>query len=413
MDTNQLLETIGQAVMLNGDNAAIRIVATYEPIAGKGAKIFPPTYAPPKGSPKDAKSNHLSEQRYRDGVPVRVVLLDAVQSQANRCEEALLAEARSGGVPIPYLNLDLGANPPGWMVADIPSLRAPHRWADAYFRDAVYPDGAPFANSELWMSLRSASSSRARALFAHVPTDLVYGFWDSHQGRGTRLSRSYSSEMIGVNPQFGQRGAVRADPLNLPKQPVFIGDDKTEWQLTRTDKSPKQEDLSTIGHGMVPSSPKELGKNSSDPPQPIERGAALETIERVATISLVGLAALAFPGPGGERSQDADRSARVVLASLALLGDRLAFGGAGLVLRSGCELVLVTERLEFVAKGAATTAFDLDANGARALSERAIAAANSAGLDWASKPILLKPSSKLQTLIDKAGSLAEDVDGGG
>ena len=41
MDASQLLETIGEAVMLNGDNAAIRIVATYEPIAGKGAKIFP------------------------------------------------------------------------------------------------------------------------------------------------------------------------------------------------------------------------------------------------------------------------------------------------------------------------------------------------------------------------------------
>lgn len=394
MDTSQLLETIGEAVMLNGDNAAIRIVATYEPIAGKGAKIFPPTYAPPKDAPKEAKPAHLIESRYRGGQQVRVVLVDAVQSQANRCEEALLAEARSGGLALPYLNLDLGANPPGWMVADIPSLRAPHRWADAYFRDAVYPDGTRFAKSELWSELRSANGSRARSFFTHVPTDLIYGFWDSHQGRGTRLARSYSSEMIGTNPQLGERGAVRADPLNLPGQNVFVGDDKTDWRLEQADKNQKSTPLSKIGHGMVPDYTK-------------ERGAAVDSIERVATISLVGLASLAFPSPDGTRTASSDRAARTVLASLALLGDRLAFGGAGLFLRSGCELLLVSERLEFVAKGASTTTFELDSAGARTLAQQAIAAATKAGLAWGA-PVTLKPSPDLQTLIDKAGMVAED-----
>lgn len=396
MDASQLLETIGEAVMLNGDNAAIRIVATYEPIAGKGAKIFPPTYAPPKDASRDAKPAHLIESRYRGGQQVRVVLVDAVQSQANRCEEALLAEARSGGVALPYLNLDLGANPPGWMVADIPSLRAPHRWADAYFRDAVYPDGTRFAKSELWSELRSANGSRARSFFTHVPTDLIYGFWDSHQGRGTRLARSYSSEMIGTNPQLGERGAVRADPLNLPKQKVFVGDDKTDWRLEQTDKSQKPKDLSEIGHGMVPDYTR-------------ERGAAVDTIERVATISLVGLASLAFPSPDGTRAPSSDRAARTVLACLALLGDRLAFGGAGLFLRSGCELLLVSESLEFVAKGGATTTFELDSAGARTLAEQAIAASTKAGLAWGA-PVTLRPSPDLQTLIDKAGTVAEEVE---
>lgn len=398
MDTSQLLETIGQAVMLEGDNAAIRIVATYEPIGGKGAKIFPPTYAPPKDAPRDAKPAHLVESRYRNGEPIRVVLVDAVQSQANRCEEALLAEARSGGVALPYLNLDLGPNPPGWMVADIPSLRAPHRWADAYFRDAVYPDGTRFAKSDLWSELRSANGSRARALFAQVPTDLIYGFWDSHQGRGTRLARSYSSEMIGTNPQLGERGAVRADPLNLPKQKVFVLEkDKINWQPTQLDKNWKPMDLAEIGHGMVPDYTK-------------ERGAAVDTIERVATISLVGLAALSFPGADGTRTVSVDRAARVVLASLALLGDRLAFGGAGIVLRSGCELLLVNERIEFVARGSSTTAFELDPGGARKLAEQAIAASSKAGLAWG-QPVNLRPSPDLQTIIDKAGAVAEDVDG--
>ena len=58
-----------------GNVAAIRSVVRLEPVGGAGDKVFPPTYA---------GGVYAVEQRRINGEVFPCVLLDSVQSQANR-----------------------------------------------------------------------------------------------------------------------------------------------------------------------------------------------------------------------------------------------------------------------------------------------------------------------------------------
>src|ERR1039457_3447365 len=62
------------------DASAFRCRIKLRPTGGDGDKIFPPTYA---------GGVYAVEDRRIDGRVVRCVLLDSVQSQANRMEEVL------------------------------------------------------------------------------------------------------------------------------------------------------------------------------------------------------------------------------------------------------------------------------------------------------------------------------------
>ena len=67
---------------------AIRGRATLEPAGGPGDKVFPPTHSVDN---RRANTRYAFETRRIDGREVSCVLLDSVQSQANRMEEALQA----------------------------------------------------------------------------------------------------------------------------------------------------------------------------------------------------------------------------------------------------------------------------------------------------------------------------------
>jgi CRISPR-associated protein Csb1 len=63
-----------------GPAAALRLVQRLQPAGGLGDKVFPPTYA---------GAVYAVEQRRLGKDTIDVVLLDSVQSQANRLELAL------------------------------------------------------------------------------------------------------------------------------------------------------------------------------------------------------------------------------------------------------------------------------------------------------------------------------------
>ena len=50
MNINALLDRLDQAVTLQSDDAAIRVLARYAPRAGPSAKVYPPTYLPSNGT---------------------------------------------------------------------------------------------------------------------------------------------------------------------------------------------------------------------------------------------------------------------------------------------------------------------------------------------------------------------------
>ena len=86
------------------------------------------------------------------------MLVDSVQSQANRLEEALLAAVREKTISLPYVTVDFRqAQLAG--LTEITSLDAPHRVYDAILRDSLL-DGQPFMKSPLGLRLAEAKAER-------------------------------------------------------------------------------------------------------------------------------------------------------------------------------------------------------------------------------------------------------------
>ena len=142
-------------------DAAIRRIQRLQPAGGVGDKLFPPTYPAPSGSSQNEPPRHVFERRLIDGESVWTVLIDSVQSQANRLEEALLVAARAG-LRLPYVSVDFnraGLDP----LAEITSLDAPHRVYDAILRDSLLGNES-FMQSEQGHRLASASPADATAL---------------------------------------------------------------------------------------------------------------------------------------------------------------------------------------------------------------------------------------------------------
>jgi len=92
---------------VTGSAAAFRCRRRLQPAGGKGDKVFPPTYEGAQYATEDRVVNE-------EGKPVRVscVLLDSVQSQANRMELALLEATREQKIQVPLVEVDFGKAAP-------------------------------------------------------------------------------------------------------------------------------------------------------------------------------------------------------------------------------------------------------------------------------------------------------------
>jgi len=379
MDTNGFLVRLEQAVTLQSDDAAIRIHAEYQPLGGPTAKVFPPTYLPFEGS-----RYHFEERWGEDGERVKVVLLDSFQSQANRAEAAIREVAVDVGLPQIVMEAQIGDR-----TVRVSSLDAPHRSRDAYFLDSEDSklDDTPFDETEIGKALNSMSAEDATAGLRYAPYDLVFGVWDSHRGKriATKFPRAYSSEMIGWHAIPGRKGATKGDPLNLPGQSTVP---VAEWRPGTETGQRKKTDLklNELGHGMIP------GEASEE-----TGGVSVRSITRDAVISLTGLARFDFPVGDG----DATSVGRAALAALALFGDRRAFAGAGLHLRSGSDLVLLRERVEWVRRGGETETFGLATADAQKILMAARDRLADAGVAWSGEPMIVRPSQRLSEIIEQ------------
>lgn len=378
-----LYDRLAAAASLESDDGAIRIRATYEPGAGAGAKVSPPTYPRPQRDSRDEPPYLVEERLGPDGEPEKVVLLDSRQSQANRCEEELEGAIAAGDLQLPHLRLAVTTNGHSFVIT---SLKAPHRSRDAYFRDSEL-SGTVFDKTPEGRALADTSSEDATALYRHSPADLVYGVWDSHRSRRlqTKFPRVYTSELVGRGALVGSRAAGRYDMWTSGARKVR-GEDE-DWRPD--DKGPGK--LSKVGLGAIPPTVVNAG------------GVTVRSIEREATLSFAGLARVRVGTSPEQR-----RAARAVLAALALLGDRLAFGSPAVFLRSGCDLVLVAEALTWVRRGGHEDVLELSVPDTVELFRQAVERAEDTGLSWSSEPLELVPQEKLQRVIDEAYLAAPD-----
>lgn len=373
MTVEDVYEELRSAVAIEGDRALIRIRATYQPAAGDGARIYPPTYpTEPGGSP------YVVETRRFEGVEREDVLLDGVPSQANRAELALLKGLRGGRFDIPLMEICHD----GAASAVLTSLELPHRFADAYLRDSEI-DGVKFDKTALGQAFQSASADDATVLFQHDPGSVVFGAWNSHRkGRQAKFPRIYASEIVGWDPKVGERKAGRMDPLNLTGNAKPNGD---EWTFVAAGAKVKGERLSEIGHGNIA-------------PNPAHGGVTITSAQRFATVSFAGLDRLGF----GAASHEISVAARSALAAYALLADRLAFSAPSLWLRSGCELVTIEDTLEWVNRGGTADTFQLNTADAIALYTHAAQVVADLGLPLDLKTVKLTPNISLAAAIDFA-----------
>ena len=428
---DRLLEAVGA-------DAAIRRVRRLQPAGGRGDKIFPPTYP---GDGQNSPPRHVFETRRINGDDTRCVLIDSVQSQANRLEEALLAAAREGRISLPRIVVDFA----GTDVADIgeiSSLDAPHRVFDAILRDSDL-DGSPFRDTQTGRRLVEAKANAATALFETSPADLVFGAWNSTGqggGLGAKFARCVVSEIVGigvaetvrldhrevrtrrrgddivtterveiVREPSGARTSSRIDPLGISKDVKVVGDQKS-WEIAG-DKAKNVKRPSEINHSNIA-------------PGVVEGlGVTIDYALHTAVLTLAGLRRLSFPDQSGRVTAERNAAARAALAALGLVA-LVEQERQGFALRSRCDLVGDSDapetqrgRLELVRTDGTADPLSLDADEATALLSAAVERAAAQGLDWSEKPLGLKPQKRLVELVrlsrdralaDEGGQEADD-----
>lgn len=395
------LEKLKEAV--SGKAAAFRCRRRLQPAGGEGDKVFPPTFA---------GAVYAIEQRRVPGrdAPVTCVLLDSVQSQANRMELALQEAVDAGKVRLPLVEVDFSEHgPSGDVEADkkagrlidavgrLTSLQVPHRLADAILRDSEL-DGVEFRKSETGKALNTVSLANATPLFDLCPTALLFGMWDStgpKGGLGPKFERAVVSEIVGIGAEVGDllRG-VRRDPLEIRAAVKVQKKTDASWQVTDP-KAKGAVSPSEINHSSVPY-PKRRDQKSDDN---YYAGATIEYAEQTTTLSLICLRRLRFP-LNGKIGDATDLVARTVLAALGLCGATLAFeAGVGLRSRSlfWPDGPMVWELLE--RPGVEPRKLGLASEQAVTLLNEAIDAAKQSGLPWREEPVALKPSAELLKLV--------------
>lgn len=387
---------------LSGHAPAFRCVTRYQPAGGPGDKVFPPTYEGGKYATESRVDPQTGEQ-------IDCVLLDSVQSQANRMELALLdAVEDKRGPHLPLLRVTFDNLPKPLTVT---SLEAPHRVADAIFRDSLIEENGdlrPFRESSLGQCLDQADIRNATGLFGLCPTGLLFGLWDStgpRGGLGAKFQRALVSEIVGYGAVLGRKTASRIDPLQimLGAGPVYEAINGG-WTLSESEAKKDKSKAVRIGKDGKPS---EINHGNVTPTL-ADGGFTISHALQTTVISLPTLRRLRFPLPEAtpEAQTAANLAARTVLAAIGLAGATLA-REQGADLRSRCQLVateaFVWELLD--RPGSEPTRYALDGQQACALLKSAIEAAKTANLPWEGT-VDLQPSTNLVELVRRSQHLA-------
>lgn len=395
--------------------AAFRSRTRLQPAGGPGDKVFPPTYAT-----GDRALRYAKETRRIDGADVDCVLLDSVQSQANRMEEALLRSWEEHDLPFPLLTVDFRDEEDLRDLDRISTLEAPHRSYDALLRDSVV-DGVLFRDTDLGRAITDASVRNATALYRACPTALIFGAWDStgpKGGLGTKFQRCLVSEIVAIGAVPGSKTASRLDPVGVQANvDVFRrADDRNDWTIDASEALVEKGKPVPFSRKGAEGKGKPSAINHSNIAPSIDGFAGGITFDyalQTVVLSLPAIRRLRFlnttegaPLNEGDRPA-AERAARTALAALALVA-LTAQREIGYDLRSRCALVPEEPfAIEVVpAEGGDTEHVRLSAADARVLLVEAHAKARAAGFGWEREPLTLKPAEKLSALIKKSREVA-------
>lgn len=386
------LENLAAAVA--GNAAAFRLITYLLPAGGPGSKVYPPTHS---------KGMYAWEKRRvsKDEV-VPTVLLDSVQSQANRMEQALLEAYRNDALTFPLLQVDFSKEFSD--IGTITTLDAPHRIADAIFRDSML-DGKKFRESDVGKSFVASNMRNATAMFMYCPHALVFGVWDStgsQGGLGNKFQRSLVSEIVGIQAEKGVHTSSRIDPLGITKAAEMYKMVNGDWTLKPEEaqknkkNEPEKAKPSDFVHGNIP--PKIEGDEYTGP---LRGGVTLDYAVQTTVLSLPALRRLRFP-VNEKETAELNNAARIVLAALALAGI-CHMREQGYDLRSRCLLIPKDiASFELIKNNGDSKGFELNAKTADSIFLEAVTQAREVGLPWQDKAITLKPENRLVDAVRKS-----------
>lgn len=382
---------------LSGTAAGFRSVTCLQPLEGPGGKIFPATYS---GGVYATEKRRIKEPTGEERV-VDCVVIDSVQSQSNRAEEALKSAIERGKISLPLIEIDFSIanakfrNP----IPNLTSLDVPHRLADAILRDSELTDGTRFSKSEYAKRWSRSNLWDATAVYELCPTALVFGMWGSPEkpgGLGAKFERSYVSEIVAIDVErVEKRQGFRIDPIGSSKSVLLKEKSDGTYEVGNGKLRPSE-----LNHGNIPF-------DSSN------GGIVCRYVEQTTVVSLGALRKLRFP-INGSQSAEINDAGRAVLAALALCSGVLA-SEMGTSLRSRCNIVPTSDReWELIDKpGKSPKSFQLDSEGAIRLLQRAIGNAESAGLHWMNEKLSLRPSKELAELVRQSQEVAAKEKGEG
>ena len=403
-------EKLSEAVA--GGAVALRAKTTLQPAGGAGDKVFPPTFAP------EGRADHkyaVEERQVGDGdKPSTVVLLDSVASQANRAELALLEGWKSEELSFPVPYVDFTVDEDVRDIGELTVLEAPHRLADAIFRDSLLDDTL-FRLSDMGQAITDATPRNATALFRYSPTALLFGMWDStgpKGGLGSKFQRAYVSEIVGLDAVVGRKVGSRIDPLQIeklnPDEKAFNHEDPRQvWTFDESEAESEK------GKPKAASRGSESGEAGQ--PSKINHGNIAPTIDaqsggvtiskavQTTVISLAALRRLRFSG----QDRETESTARTAIAALGVAA--IAYQHQiDYDLRSRCLLIPEhAPRLELVGRdGSAPETVDVDRSVAQDILARAAERAAQAGIGWETGEIRLVPAPKLVELIKRSRKVA-------
>ena len=388
------IERLSEAVA--GGAVALRSIMRLQPADGPGGKIFPPTYA------VTAENRYAVEERQVGDRIVTTVLLDSVASQANRAELALLEglETDELSFPVPYV--DFAGEPGVDDLGRITVLEAPHRLADAIFRDSLLA-GTLFRLSDIGRAITEARPGNATDMFRYAPTALLFGQWDStgpKGGLGSKFQRAYVSEIVGLDAKVGRKVGSRIDPLQIERDAAVVyehADPQQRWTLDPSEAAQAKGKPKPAGGDGRPS---EINHGNIAPSIDSQAGGGTISEARQTTVlSLAALRRLRFAG----KSRDAEVAARTAVAALGVAA--IAYGyEADHDLRSRC--LLIPEHspvIEMVRRdGGSPETVSVDRASAAHLLAEASAQAARSGIAWEDAEIALTPAPKLIELLRRS-----------
>ena len=282
-------------------------------------------------------------------------------------------------------------------------LEAPHRIADAIFRDSLLNDTL-FRLTNMGREITNATPRNATNIFRYSPTSLLFGMWDStgpKGGLGSKFQRAYVSEIVGYDVEIGTKVGSRIDPLAIERLAsddlIYKSNNSDEvWTFDSSeaivDKKGNPDTSngqpSNINHGNIPPT---LDSTSG--------GVTISKAQQSTLISFATLRQLRFVG----YDREAEVAARCAIAALGLAAIAYQYE-RDFDLRSRCLLVPIHSlRLEIVKRdGSNGDEVSIDRNSAAELLTQASEKSKSAGIAWETNEIRFQPAPKLIELLRRS-----------